>query len=106
MRDVKTIPGRLEPLIVRMDAVLPHLATKADVADLRGELSAEIARTRGDLSSEIARTRGDLSAEIADTRGNLAASIAEKPGKTYLWGVMTALVAAYAAGLAALAVLR
>jgi hypothetical protein len=117
MRDVKGILGRLEPLIVRMDAILPHLATKADLAAVRGDLSSEIERTKGDLSAEIARTRGDLSAEIARTRGdisaeiatingNLATAIAEKPGKAYLWGVLTALVAAYAAGLAALAVLR
>jgi hypothetical protein len=117
MRDVKGVLSRLEPLIVRMDAALPHLATKADLAEMRGELSGEIARVRGDLSAqivgargdisvEIARVRGELATEIATTRGDLPAALAEKPSKAYLWGVLTALVAAYTAGLAALAVLR
>jgi len=73
MRDVKATLARLEPMIVRIDAALtatlPHLATKAELADLRSEL-------------------------------------AEKPGKAYLWGVLAVLIAAYAAGLAGLAVLR
>lgn len=59
--------------IARIEAVLPHLATKADVAELRAELRAELA---------------------------------EKPSRTYLWGVMTALITAYAAGIAIIAVLR
>jgi len=73
MRDVKATLVRLEPMIVRIDATLtatlPHLATKAELADLRSEL-------------------------------------ADKPGKAYLWGVLAVLIAAYAAGLAGLAVLR
>ena len=66
MRELKATLGRLEPLIVRLDeqirATLPHLATKADLAD--------------------------------------------KPGKAYLWAILAALVAAYAAGLAGLAILK
>jgi hypothetical protein len=69
MRDIRAVLGRLEPMIVEMRATLPHLATKAELAELRAEL-------------------------------------AEKPSKTYMWGVLTALVTAYAAGLAALAILR
>ncbi|MBV8614952.1 MAG: hypothetical protein JOY66_14485 [Acetobacteraceae bacterium] len=73
MRDVKATLVRLEPMIVRIDATLtatlPHLATKAELADLRSEL-------------------------------------ADKPGKAYLWGMLAVLIAAYAAGLAGLAVLR
>jgi hypothetical protein len=66
MREVKGTLSRLEPMIVRIDATLtatlPHLATKAELAD--------------------------------------------KPGKAYLWGVLAVLIAAYAAGLAGLAVLH
>ncbi len=88
MRDVKATLGRLEPMIVRMDAtiaaVLPTLATKAELADLRGEVKAEISELRGEMRS----------------------GLAEKPNKTYMWGVITALITAYAAGLAALAMIR
>ncbi len=53
----------------RLDATLPHLATKADLVLLEVKL-------------------------------------ADKPGKTYMWGVLAALLTAYACGLAALAVLK
>jgi hypothetical protein len=34
------------------------------------------------------------------------ADLAEKPGKAYMWGILAALLTAYACGLAALAVLK
>lgn len=34
------------------------------------------------------------------------ADLADKPGKAYMWGIMAALLTAYACGLAALAVLK
>ena len=77
MHEVKAVLSRLEPLIVRIDAVigatLPTLATKAELVELGSGLRAELA---------------------------------EKPSKTYLWGVLGVLIMAYAAGLAALAVIR
>jgi hypothetical protein len=39
MREIRATLARLEPMISRIDAVLPHLATKAELADLRGELA-------------------------------------------------------------------
>ena len=66
VRDIQTTLARLEAML---EATLPHLATKADVAQLRAEL-------------------------------------AEKPSRAYMWGVLAALVTAYAAGLAALAILK
>jgi hypothetical protein len=56
-----------------LTATLPHLATKAEVTELRDDI---------------------------------AAALAEKPSKTYMWGVLAALLTAYACGLAALAVLK
>ena len=82
MREVRATLGRLEPLIVRIDATLPHLATKAELAELIVRIDATLPQLA---------TKADL---------------AEKPGKLYLWGVLAALIAAYAAGLAALAILR
>ena len=73
MREVKVILARTEPMIIRIDATMPHLATKAELADLGGNLRAELA---------------------------------EKPSKTYMWGVLGVLITAYAAGLAAMAVIR
>jgi hypothetical protein len=76
MGDVKSATGRLETavagltevvadlrvMVARIDAQIPYLATKADLA--------------------------------------------EKPGKAYMWGIMAALLTAYACGLAALAILK
>ncbi len=77
MRDVKSTLSRLEPLIIRVDATLtstlPHLATRAELANLRSEMNEKF---------------GDV------------------PTKTYLWGLIGVLITAYAAGLAALAVLK
>jgi hypothetical protein len=37
VRDIKATLGRLEPLINRIDATLPFLATKAELADKPGK---------------------------------------------------------------------
>ena len=84
MREVKSSIDRLEERTARLEvgiaeikamleATLPHLATKAEVADLRTEM---------------------------------VAGFADKPGKTYMWGILAALLAAYACGLAGLALLK
>jgi hypothetical protein len=62
LRDMKTTLDDLRTMVARIDAQIPYLATKADLAD--------------------------------------------KPGKTYMWGILAALLTAYACGLAALAVLK
>ncbi len=48
--------------------VLSNLATKADIAEVKGE----IADLRGELKGEIADLRGELKGEIADLRGEIA----------------------------------
>jgi hypothetical protein len=77
MHEVRTVLSRLEPMIVRIDAVigatLPNLATKSELVELGSGLRAELA---------------------------------DKPSKTYMWGVLGVLIMAYAAGLAALAIIR
>ena len=73
IREEKAARIRLDAAVLEiktiLTSVLPHLATKADIAELR-------------------------------------AALAEKPGKTYMWGVLSVLLTAYACGLAALAILK
>jgi hypothetical protein len=73
MRDMRTTMSRLDISVAEIKAMLaatlPHLAPKAELAELRAEL-------------------------------------ADKPGKTYMWGILAVLITAYAAGLAALAIVR
>jgi hypothetical protein len=37
VRDIKATLARLEPMIIRIDATLPHLATKEELADKPGK---------------------------------------------------------------------
>ena len=100
MRDLKDTLADLKTIVVRMDArldaVLPHLATKADLATMETRLGAMDARL--DATLPHLATKADLV--------QLEVKLADKPGKTYMWGVLAALLTAYACGLAALAVLK
>ena len=76
-----------------------------------------VRRLEGDLENLEAAT-GRLEAAVADLRMMVArvdaqipclaakADFAEKPGKAYMWGIVAALLTAYACGLAALAILK
>lgn len=62
VHDIKDTLNELKVMVVRIDAQIPYLATKAKIAQL--------------------------------------------PSKTYMWGILVALLTAYACGLAALAILK
>jgi hypothetical protein len=102
VHEVKATMGRLEMMLTEikatLDATLPHLATKAELADLRTELKGDAAGLRIELKGEMAQMRGEM--------GDLRVSLAQMPTKTYMWGILTALLTAYACGLAALAILK
>jgi hypothetical protein len=51
-------------------AVIPHLATKADVADVR----AAVAEARADVLEQVGQVRADLSAGLGQAQANLAAA--------------------------------
>lgn len=54
MGDVKAILGQMLPLIVRIDATLPHLATKAEMQAAFGALDGKIGDLRIEMHSESA----------------------------------------------------
>lgn len=70
---LETAVSEIRASLSRIEAVLPYLATKADVAEFRADL----------------RTR-----------------LAGKPGGLDFWCVLAALITAYAAGLAVIAMLK
>jgi len=84
--DLKSIVTRIE---AKLDAVLPHLATKADLAATQ---------------SDLINMRATLDATLPHLATK--ADLADKPSKTYMWSILAALLTAYACGLAALAVLK
>jgi hypothetical protein len=120
--------SRLEPMIVRIDATLtatlPNLATKAEVADLRSDMTrdmsvlrtemtegfsrlrAEAAQDVSRLTNDNTRLRAEMTSEIATLRSEMIARFADVPTKTYLWGILGVLITAYGSGLAALAILK
>ncbi len=49
-----------------------HLASKADLAELRVVLKADIARVESDLKADIARVESDLKADIAHVQADIA----------------------------------
>ena len=59
-------------------SVLPgiDLATRTDLADLRGELRADIAEFRGEMRTDMADLRGELRADIAEFRGEMRTGMA------------------------------
>jgi hypothetical protein len=51
---------RLTIIETRFDTILPTLATKADLAELRAEIKAELADTRRAIEKDLARAKEDL----------------------------------------------
>ena len=128
MREVKAANNRLETMVAdvrqsvtrieaTLTATLPHLATKAEVAEILKTLphlatKAEVAELKVEMA-EVVKTLPHLAtkaemAELSKTLPHLATreELADKPGKTYIVSLAAILLAAYAAGLAALAVLK
>ena len=46
--------------VSRPEEAHEHLATKADIAELRGEFKADIAELRGEFKADIAELKGSL----------------------------------------------
>lgn len=50
----------VEQRLTRLEAVYEHLATKADVADLRAELKADIARLHTEMKADYGSLRAEM----------------------------------------------
>jgi hypothetical protein len=94
---------------------MTHLRSemKADMARFRQERTAERSEFRLATGAEFAALRLETNQSISDLRtattsefAALHGDPAEKPSKARMWGVLTALLTAYASGLAALAILK
>jgi phage-related minor tail protein len=79
--------------LARIEAVLPHLATAAQIAEMR----AELAGTREDLGGQISDLRADLGGQVSDLRADLGGQISELRGRMNhlptAWQMMTGIVA-------------
>ena len=88
----------LEPRVSRLETEM------RDVRDAIAELKTIVLVMEGKLDTAIARIETKLDATLPHLATK--ADLSEKPSKTYMWGVLAALLTAYACGLAALAVLK
>ena len=78
MDDLTARVGRLEVIaadtradVAFIKATLPHIATKAELGELRSELKGEM----GELRAELKGSNGDLRSFIAEVRAELKADI-------------------------------
>ena len=65
MRDVRATLSRLEPMIVRIDATMPHLARRSDLADLRTELKGDVSELRTEMVTEFGKVRVELASKAS-----------------------------------------
>jgi len=71
--NVETHVSELRSQVSAISAIIPHLATKADVADLR----TEVGQVKADLATGIGQVRSDLATEIGQVKSDLATGIGQ-----------------------------
>lgn len=67
-----TVPPTVEERLARLEGVYDHLASKADLAELRAVLKDDIARVETDLKADIACVESDLKGDIARVQTDIA----------------------------------
>ena len=76
-----------EERLSRLEGVYEHLATKDDLATLRGELKADVAALRGEQKADMAELKGELTADMANLKGELTAEIRAMEVRLIKWMV-------------------
>ena len=93
----------LEERVSSIEGAYEHLATKADVQELRGDMNAAVEGLRGDMNTAIERLRGDMRTEMETMRGDLRNDIRTSEVRMIKWvaglmvgtalGIVTAMAA-------------
>ena len=65
----------LKPILSRIEAILPHLATSAQLAELRGDIDLKLARFAGEFDAKFERLSGDFNAKLESFSGNFNAKL-------------------------------
>ena len=94
-----TVPPTIEERLARLEGVYDHLASKADLTELRADLKDDIARVESGLKDGIAR----LQAEITRVESGLKEDIARLQAEmAELKGSVKVLLVVMTSGLALL----
>ncbi|MBC5767296.1 DUF1640 domain-containing protein [Ramlibacter albus] len=87
---------RMTMLEAKWDAILPTLATKSDVAELRTELRTEMQKGFGEVRAEVHKEIGGMRTEIQEVRteihrevGQVRAEIQKGINETQRWMIAT-----------------
>lgn len=87
----------LRPILARIEAILPQLATAAQVAELRGDIDLKLAKFAGEFESKFERFAGKFEAEQARFAGGFNARLERLTGRVEslptTWQMMTAIIA-------------
>jgi phage-related minor tail protein len=67
--NVETHVSELRSQVSAISAIIPHLATKADVADVR----IEVGQVKADLAAGIGQLKADLATGIGQVKADVAA---------------------------------
>jgi len=98
-----TVPPTVEERLARLEGVYDHLASKADIAELRVVLKDDIAHVESDLKGDIARVESGLKGDIARIESDLKGDIAHvQTDIAELKGSVKILLVAMTSGLALL----
>ena len=63
----------IEERVSRLEGGAEHLATKADVAEVKGEIASTKAEVKGDIAATKAELKGDIASLRSWVAGGLAA---------------------------------
>ena len=69
--------GGMEERVSRIEDVLPTLATKSDVADLRAATKSDMSEMRTELKSDITELRTELKSDMAELKNELKSDMSE-----------------------------
>ncbi len=70
----------LKPILARIEAVLPHLATAAQVAELKGDLERKFAEFAGTMELKHAQFAGSMESKQAQFAGSQESKLAQFAG--------------------------
>ena len=95
--NVETDVSEVRSQVSAILAVIPHLATKADVADLRteaGKFHADAMAAMGKVNADLTAAIGKVSADLGTEVGQFKADVAAVETRIIKWIVATVLASA------------
>ena len=75
----------LEERVSSIEGAYDHLATKADVQELRGDMNTAVQELRGDMNAAVQELRGDMNAAIERLRGDMMVEIRASEVRMIKW---------------------